>query len=288
MNGNDREDMVFLYLAGALDPAERDEVAAWLASGAPEVEERLARAEFEIARLAAMNPPVAPSPAVRDRLLARIAHAGAESAVTPPPARGTAFRDLGRLALAAGVAGIVSAGVVGVLAQRANEAREATRLEEVATAQQELASAQQEIADAQEEIAELEARHRALESDLVLADKAIMVLRSGAMQSLALVGTQYMPKAQGRVFWDWTNWYCYMHAEGFAGDPNRTYAMWLFTEDGSVVAVGTFHSDTHGAVTFLAPVPHDVGHVVRAGVSLEPDEDLGSKPRGEVVMVGSS
>lgn len=283
MNVHDREDMIFLYLAGALDPAERDDVEAWIASGAPEVEARLARAEFEVARLAALNAPVAPSPAVRDRLLARIAHAA-----TPPPERSTAFRDLGRLALAAGVAAIVSAGVVGILAQRTTETREATRLEDFAIAQQELAGAQQEIADAQEEIAELEARHRALESDLVLAGKAIMVLRSSEMQSLALVGTQSMPKAHGRVFWDWTNWYCYMHAEGFAADPNRTYAMWLFTEDGSVIAVGSFHSDARGEATFLAPVPHDVGHVVRAGVSLEPDEDLGSKPRGEVVMVGST
>jgi hypothetical protein len=288
VNGDDREDMVFLYLADALDPAERDEVEAWIASGAPDVEVRLARAELEVARLAAMNAPVAPSPAVRDRLLARIAQAEAPTVAAAPPPRRAAFRDLGRLALAAGIAGIVSAGVVGVLARRAIDARDATRFEDFATAQQELAGAQQEIADAQEEIAELEARHRSLESDLVLAGKAIMVLRSDEMQSLALVGTQFMPKAQGRVFWDWANWYCYMHAEGFAADPNRTYAMWLFTEDGSVIAVGSFHADARGEVTFLSPVPHDVGHVVRAGVSLEPDEDLGSKPRGEVVMVGST
>jgi hypothetical protein len=64
--------------------------------------------------------------------------------------------------------------------------------------------------------------------------------------------------------------------------------MWLFTDDGDVVPVGTFHTDAHGEATFLAPVPHDVGHVIRAGVSVEPDEDLGSKPRGEVVMVGTT
>ena len=73
-----------------------------------------------------------------------------------------------------------------------------------------------------------------------------------------------------------------------ASVEDRIYAMWLFTEDGDVISVGTFHSDTHGEATFLAPVPHDVGHVVRAGVSLEPDEDLGPKPRGEVVMLGSA
>jgi hypothetical protein len=62
--------------------------------------------------------------------------------------------------------------------------------------------------------------------------------------------------------------------------------MWLFTEDGNVIGVGTFHPDADGHAIFLAPVPHDLGHIVRAGVSLEPDEDLGTKPRGEVVMSG--
>jgi hypothetical protein len=28
--------------------------------------------------------------------------------------------------------------------------------------------------------------------------------------------------------------------------------------------------------------------VIRAGISLEPDEDLGTKPRGEVVMLGQA
>jgi hypothetical protein len=50
----------------------------------------------------------------------------------------------------------------------------------------------------------------------VLAGKAIMVLRSEQMQSLALDGTRALPSAHGRVFWDWKNWYCYLHAQGFA------------------------------------------------------------------------
>ena len=56
----------------------------------------------------------------------------------------------------------------------------------------------------------------------------------------------------------------------------------------AVIGVGTFHPDAHGEATFLAPVPHDVGHVRRAGISREPDEDIGMKPRGEVVMLGEA
>ena len=75
--------------------------------------------------------------------------------------------------------------------------------------------------------------------------------------------------------------------EGLPPDPAAIYAIWLFTEDGTV-GVGTFRADGEGRAEFLGPVPHDVGHVLRAGVSIEPDEDLGSKPRGEIVLVGGS
>ena len=290
MNGRDREDLLFLYAAGALEAGEREEVEAWIASGAPEVAERLAGAEREVALLAASRAPLAPPDGVRERLRARI-----EAPRSAAPRRHGWRAAIAHPALAAGIAALLAAGVAGVLVHRIDVEREATLRAELAAVQNELAQtradleAARDAADAaQEETAELEARHRALESDLVLANKAIMVLRSDEMQSLALAGTKALPSAHGRVFWDWKNWYCYLHAEGVTPDPKQIYAMWLFTEDGDVIGVGTFHPDADGQAIFLAPVPHDVGHVIRAGVSLEPDEDLGTKPRGEVVMSGAA
>jgi anti-sigma-K factor RskA len=287
VNSHDRDDILFLYAAGALDVSEREEVEAWIAAGGPEVDGRLAAAEREIALLAARRSPVAPPPAVRHRVRARIdaSHARRRNWRTA----------LAHPALAAGIAGLIAAGAAGGLVHRLGVEREATLRAQLALVENELARAQADLeaaretaAAADEEIAELEASHRALESDLVLADKAIMVLRSDEMQSLALAGTPALPGAHGRVFWDWKNWYCYLHAEGVTPDPKQVYAMWLFTEDGDVVGVGTFHPDTDGEAIFLAPVPHDVGHVTRAGVSMEPDEDIGTRPRGEVVMLGQA
>jgi len=287
----DREDMLFLYAAGALEGDEREEVEAWITNGAPETTAKLAEAMREVALLAASRPPIAPPAAVRQRLRARIEASRTGEGAAPALPAVRRRRDwraaLAESALAAGIAALLAAGVVGGLVYRAGAQRAATE-SELAQARADLEAANAAASATQEEIAELEVRHRELESDSVLADKAIMVLSSDEMQSLALTGTKVLPSAHGRVFWDWKNWYCYLHAEGVTPDPQRIYAMWLFTEDGGVVGVGTFHANARGEAIFLAPVPHDVGHVVRAGVSLEPDEDIGMGPRGEVVMTGAA
>jgi anti-sigma-K factor RskA len=296
VNNGDREDLLFLYAAGALEETERDEIEAWIASGAPESMAQLAAAMQEVALLGASRPPIAPPAALLGRLRARIdaSPAGEARALPAVPRRGDWRAALGTTALAAGIAGLLAAGVVGGLVYRAGAAREAALRAELAASEDELAQLRADLdatradaADVHEEIAELETRHRELESHFVLAEKTIMVLSSDEMQSLALTGTSALPSAHGRVFWDWKNWYCYLHAEGVTPNPQRIYAMWLFTDDGNVISVGTFHADAKGEAIFLAPVPHDIGHVIRAGVSIEPDEDLGTRPRGEVVMVGS-
>lgn len=278
-DGSNRDDLLFLLAAGHLDEAERDEVETWLVAQ-PDATALLARAEHEVASLAATTPPVAPSPAVRERLLAR---AGAAAA----PVASATGRSWIPAALAAGLAGLALGGGIAWAGHRASQQATARMHAELDATRAELSETTLAHDALDAEIADLEARTRALESDLVLADKTILVLRAEDAESLPLTGTPLAADARGRVFWDWGTWYCYLHAVGLAHDPQKTYAIWLFTEDG-VVGVGTFHADATGEATFLGPVPHDVGHVLRAGVSVEPDEDLGSQPRGEIVMLGEA
>jgi hypothetical protein len=279
----DRDDLLFLYLAGAVDPSEREEVEEWIAGGSPEAFEHLARAASDLAALAAAQPRhEAPAP-VRQRLLARIAaERGAQ--VHAAPAR----RWL-PLALAAGLAGLLAVGVgfgASRMATRKAEAREAALRTELDAARADVAKVAGERDELDGDLADTEARLRSLESDLVLSQKTIGVLRAEHAEAVALSGTALAQAAHGRVFWDWDAWYCYLHVTGLQQDPSKTYAIWLYTED-DVVGVGTFHSNADGVATFLGPVPH-VGHVLRAAVSVEPDEDLGSKPRGDVVMLGEA
>ena len=274
MNPDDREDLLFLSAADALDEEERGDVERWLAQQGPEAKQALARAEEEVAVLARALAPVAPSPAVRARLRSRIAAArGGRAGVA----------RLGRLALAAGLAGLLAGGA-GFFAGTRLAEREAQG--QLAALEERLAEVEAERDALDEELAELEADYRALQSEQVLAHKAIETLSAEHTEALALVGTPARPHARARVYWDWDSWYCYLRAEGLEPDPGGVYALWLFTADGDVIPVGAFDVDPKGHATLLAPVPHDVGEVVRAGVSVEPDDRLGPGPRGKVVLVG--
>ena len=286
---NDRDDLLFLYVAGALDEAERTEVEDWLASGAPQAAEQLARAEEEVALLAAAQPRADLPRTVRERLLARTAGA-ADRPPAEPAAAPRRPRRLAHPAFAALASGLLAASVTGVVVQRiavrADAERDAALLREIEATRDELHGVREERASLDDDLADTESRLRALETDLVLARKTIGVLQAEHAEAVALTGTASAPTARGRVYWDWDAWYCYARVTGLPKDPGRTYAMWLFTED-DVVGVGTFHADAQGDATFLSPVPH-LGKVVRAGISVEPDEDLGSKPRGDLVMVGEA
>jgi anti-sigma-K factor RskA len=303
VSADERDDLLFLYAAGALEGDERDEVEAWLARGDPAVRAELARAEEEVAQLAVGLRPVAPSALVRARLMRRVtAEAPGER---PPLASGVTAGGRRRRAqplrpvLAAGLAALLAAGLAAWVTRRAADqeaTRHAEQLEdrldaagrEIAALRNRLDAASAAQKDLDDELEEQEASDRNLQGELVLARKAISLLSSEKMESLALRGTPARPGAHARVFWDWKDWYCYLHAEGLEVDASHVYALWLFTERGEVVSVGTFSARSDGQATLIAPVPHDLGRVLRAGVSVEPDADLGPEPRGPVVLMGKA
>ena len=341
MTADERDELIFLYAGGALEGEERDEVEAWLARGDPDAAARLAAARSELARLAHALPPIAPSPAVKQRLMRRI-EAAASSPQTPmqpdrveyrpAPAQAASARSepqasedhraearaaseasevtrhaaarrrplrwLSHPVVAAGIAALAAAFLGSAVAQRSAERASTARVEslrgELESVEQRLAALRSELdqtsaerAQLDRDLADEEAARRSLESDLVLARKAISVLSSEKAEALALVATSGH-SARARVVWDWENWYCFLHVTGLDAHSGQLYALWLFSDTGEVVGLGPFEADASGEATLVAPVPHDLGHVVRAGVSIEPDRDLSSQPRGEVVLSGEA
>lgn len=288
MRNGDRTDLLFLYVAGALEDAEREEVEAWIAAAVPDGAQQLATAEQEVARLLAAQRPVAPSRETWERLAERIGASGRERAVRVATA--PAPRRRMHPALAAGLGALAAAGFAGLLFQRAAThelARDTVLHKEIAEVRALTDELRTERDELDSDLADTEARLRSLESDMVLAGKTIGVLHAEHAESVALTGAGSFANARGRVYWDWDTWYCYLRASGLAKDPDKIYAIWLFTED-DVIGVGTFRGQGDGTATFLGPVPQDVGHVLRAAVSIEPDEDLGMKPRGEIVLTGEA
>src|SRR5690606_28870763 len=72
VTADEREDLLFLYAAGALEGDERDEVEAWLARADDAERAALARVEDEVAELARLLPALAPPPEIAERLRRRI------------------------------------------------------------------------------------------------------------------------------------------------------------------------------------------------------------------------
>ena len=292
MTSEEREELIFLYAAGALEGDERDEVESWLRAGDGTTAAQLAAAEAELALLGRALSPIAPSASVKQRLLQRLQSGRAVHALATPHSRWL------RPALAAGLAALLAGALGGAIGAERAERRAEARIAEIrgqvegalrdlSALHAELERSNAERSALDEELANEEASRRALESDLVMARKAIGVLASEQSESMALAGTGERG-ARGRVVWDWKNWYCFLHVTGLAPDPNAVYALWLFSDSGEVVGLGPFEADARGEATLVAPVPHDLGHVVRAGVSIEPDRDLASHPRGDVVLLGKS
>ena len=292
MTADESEDLLFLFAAGALEGDERDEVEAWLARADAAGREALARVEEEVAQLARLLPALAPPRDVAERLRRRIASEDRARGRAPSGGRGRMLLAAGLAALLAGGAGLFAGRRVAELEAlpriEALEAELAEALPRIQALEAELAEAIAERDALDEELAVQEASHRALESDLVLARKTIETLSAEHTEALAMVGTAARPQARARVYWDWDSWYCYLRAEGLESDPEGVYALWLFTDDGDVIGVGVFEPDAEGRATLIAPVPHDIGHVVRAGVSIEPDDRLGPRPRGDVVLTGAT
>jgi anti-sigma-K factor RskA len=99
-----------LYVADALEESERQALRAHLASGCPRCAGALTEAQAAVARLPEALPPQTPSPAARDRLLARAAANASRPAAKP----GNAAAPPRRLVLTAALAACVGAIIAGL------------------------------------------------------------------------------------------------------------------------------------------------------------------------------
>jgi hypothetical protein len=92
--------------------------------------------------------------------------------------------------------------------------------------------------------------------------------------------------ASARVYWDWDEYSCYVVAEGLpAVEGSLSYALWLYTDEDELLLAGRFPGSGSTPASFFAMLPKDMGHVVRAVVTLEP-EPAGEAPTGAALLAG--
>jgi anti-sigma-K factor RskA len=236
---------------------EARELTAHLAQGCPVCAGRLAEAEAIGGQLALALPEVAPSPSVRARLMERI---GADPRVVVPfpteRARGRAGRSPWLpAAVAAGIAAGIAAVAVYVPLARDRDA--------------------------------LRAEMSRLDGDLRTAADTLRVLRSPAVQVVALAGGEPQPGARGRIFWDRARgeWRFYA-AELRPPGPGRTYELWLIDDRNRKIPAGTFDVDARGEGELHVSLKVDAGTIVAAAVTDEPAGGV-AQPTGSIQLVGA-
>lgn len=261
MSCEKRRDLLMLYVAEALDPAEREAIRAHLATGCPRCAGALAEAEATLGHLPLGLDPVAPRAETRAALMRRVSAAPR----TAPAGRSAAAVRAGawvRPALAAAAAVLVTIAALTIPGQRARQAL----------------------------LGRLDAQDREivrLREAMQAAAETVRVLRSPAVRIVALSGTPSQPQATARIFWDQSRrtWHFYAADLRQAG-PGRTYQLWFITPAQEKISAGTFDVDPQGEASLEVAIPPGLDAVAVAAVT---DEPAGGSPQptGSIHLAGS-
>ena len=268
MSCDERRDLLMLYAADALEPAEREALAAHLATGCPRCAGGLAEAEATIAHLPLALEAVTPSESVRAALMLRV-RSGARPVPFAPPAgaqpddrspsrAGTWLRPT-LAALAATMVTAVALSVPATQARRALLARLETQDREIVR----------------------------LRGAVEAAAETVRVLRSPAVRVVSLSGTETQPQAAARIFWDRSRrtWHVYAAALRPPG-PGRTYQLWFITTAKEKIPAATFDVDARGEAALDVVIPAGLDAIDVAAVT---DEPTGGSPQptGSIHLAGA-
>jgi anti-sigma-K factor RskA len=243
------QDLAAAYALGALSPEEAGRFEAFL-EGSPEARREVAEYRDVAALLALGGPETAPSPDLRERMLARI-H---EPAGRPAARR----QSVSWGALAAGLIAVVGLGFG--YAQR----------REVQELRAELGRTAQRLAQTSEL---LTAREATLNAIFEPGVQMFQLTASGDPDPLI------------QLFWDRERHRAIMHGYKLQSVPQgRAYQLW-FIKDGAPVPSVTFKPEPTGHVKLeQIPVPDD-GKVSAAAVTVEP-ESGSTQPTSPILLLG--
>ena len=268
MTCDERRNLMPLYVADAMDAAEREALRRHLSGGCAACAGSLAEAEATFAAVPLGLDSVAPSPELFTRLMDRIDRAGRPTAVARSP---WAWRVLSPVAAAAVAASVTFA----VLAVRrpAQEAR-LTR-----AADERSALLRTVVAEREHTVEQLRQR---LGEQQLLVDS--LQRPTTAVVSLAGVGQK---DAAAKLVWDAAGGRSILLATHLTPPrPGHTYELWYIPADQKPRRAGKFTVGPDGTTTMTAAIPGDMGPLTVAAVSDEPVGVADAAPPGAIQLAG--
>lgn len=256
-NDGSPEEVLDLYLLGALDAAQHAEVAAHLARGCAACALELRHARTRMAALALLAPETEPSVMLKRRIMA----AASSAAPSRRPRRAAAIFgwswSWGPLAIALALLCLAVVWRARGLAERGRILRS-----HVAQVQAQLQAALNQNRDL-----------RFATSLMAAPGTRALPLRAGPA---APQGRAYLNAARGAVL---------VTSNLAPAAPSRVYEMWLLPAKGKPIPAGLFQSSASGAAlhTFAQPLPVASGPILGLAVSLEP-EGGSLTPTGPIVL----
>jgi anti-sigma-K factor RskA len=243
------------YALTALAPDERARFEGHLQAGCAECEALLTDYSETVTALARELPRTAPPPAVRARLLQRVATDTARRDVRPARRRAV-WPIFAAASLAAAAGLLVYLGItIGELRQEAR-----ARAEEMAT----------------------------LRAEVTRQRELVALLGASETRAVALAGLPPSPGASARMWWNEPRRAGYFVASGLPAVPaGKTYQLWVVVAGGKPVSAGVFPVDPRGeAALRVGPMPAAEPAEIFA-VTLEPAGGLPA-PSGPMYLAGKN
>jgi anti-sigma-K factor RskA len=285
------EELFPFYALDALTEEERAEVERYVADN-PEAGARLAEMTAAALDFSAATMPVAPSPAVKAGLMARIAAESTDPAQTPQPRPASARpaaspkpvtmqrRWWERLAPAVGafavLALLLSVFAVWRLSGQVNDLTE------------QIAALEQNTGALQAQVSELEGENEVLRQELSARDDMLALFSQPGAVTIAIGdATGDHPAAVGTLTMDPAAESATLQVANLPPtEAGSTYQAWLIVGD-TPHSVGLFTVDENGAAThtITAGLPDSFDAV---GVSMEPEGGSDTPTPGNIILLGSS
>jgi len=269
------------FALGALDPLEREEIVAHLASGCAACARELAEWR-EVVGSIALAGSDADAPNLKAALWRRMQREGRRPGVIPMSRwRPSTMLAAGATAIAAAV--LLVLGVVrdAGLRQKIEQFRQ-----DASRARTDLAVTHERLRVLTEQLATKEHDVAGLRAALAAAEESLKVLRAPDLQLVRLTPPPEGPPAEAHALINADTGRALFYA--FDLPPvteDKAYELWWITESQGPVRAGVFVPDAAGFGRVDASIPTDAGSIQAAAVTIEPAGGV-TKPTGPMVLLG--